>query len=196
MQNYPKISGPKQSLLLLAGTLVGAAFTLVILTQLPLNQAAVVSSLGLAGLIVFCAYVSRPIYWWMGVGAIAGMIIDLGGIMAGHLAAEKDPIDLHLRLIVVVSQVLAGFISGILLGRRIPQAHMPTLKDFISSLSAVTVGLYAIIVTGRFIVEGLEPARTLSSRLSVSTTILITLLAMPGALGYLLSQRHPPRSGP
>jgi hypothetical protein len=196
MQNYPKISGPKQSLLLLAGTGVGVGLTLVILTQLPLTQAAVVSSLGLGSLIVACAYISRPLYWWIGVGAIAGMIIGLGGIMAGHLAAEKEPIDLSLRLIMVVSLALAGFISGVLLGRRIPQAHLPTLKDFISSLSAVTVSLYAVIVTGRFIVEGLEPARTLSSRLSTSTTILITLLALPGALGYLLSQRRPPQSSP
>jgi hypothetical protein len=196
MHNYPKISGLRQSLPLLLGTGLGVALTLVILTQLPLNQAAVVSSLSLASLIVACAYISRPLYWWMGVGAIAGMIIGLGGIMAGHLAAEKDEIDVYLRLIVVVSQALAGFISGVLLGRRIPQAHLPTLKDFISSLSAVTVGLYAIIVTGRFIVEGLEPARTLSSRLSVSTTILITLLALPGALGYLLSQRRQPPASP
>jgi hypothetical protein len=31
MQNYPKVSGPKQSLLLLAGTAVGVSFTLVII---------------------------------------------------------------------------------------------------------------------------------------------------------------------
>jgi hypothetical protein len=196
MQNYPKISGPKQSLLLLAGTVVGVTLTLVILTQLPLTQAAVVSSLSLASLIVACAYISKPLYWWIGVGAIAGMIIGLGGIMAGHLAAEKEPISINLRLIVVVCQALAGFISGVLLGRRIPQALLPTLKDFLSSLSAVTVSLYAVIVTGRFIVDGLDPARTLSSRLSVSTTILITLLALPGALGYLLSQRRQPPASP
>jgi hypothetical protein len=196
IQNYPKISGPKQSLLLLAGTVVGVALTLMIITQLPIGQAAVASSLSLACLFVLCAHISKPIYWWIGVGAIAGMIIGLGGIMAEHLADQKEPIDLHLRLILVVSQTLAGLISGIVLGRRIPQAHLPTLKDFLSSLSAVTVGLFAIVVTWRFIVDGLESARTLSSRLSASTTILITLLAMPGALGYLLSQRHPPHSGP
>lgn len=194
MQNYPRISGPQQSLLLLAGTLVGVALTLAILTQLPIGSAAVVSSLGLASLIILCAYVSKPVYWWTGVGAIAGTIVGLGGIMVEHLTAEKEPIDLHLRLIMVVGQTLAGFISGVLLGRRIPQSHLPTLKDFLSSLSAVTVGLFAVIVTRRFIVDGLESARTLSSRLSVSTTILITLLAMPGALGYLLSQRHNPPS--
>lgn len=194
MQNYPRISGPQQSLLLLAGNLVGVALTLVILTRLPIGPAAVVSSLGLASLIIFCAYVSKPVYWWTGVGAIAGTIVGLGGLMVEHLTAEKEPIDLHLRLIMVVGQTLAGFISGVLLGRRIPRSHLPTLKDFLSSLSAVTVGLFAVIVTRRFIVDGLEPARALSSRLSVSTTILITLLAMPGALGYLLSRRHNPPS--
>lgn len=195
MQNYPKISGPQQSLPLLAGTAIGVALTLTILTQLPLNQATVVSSLSLASLIVACAYVSKPLYWWMGVGMISGMLIGLGGIMAGHLAAEKESIDLHLRLIVVVGQSLAGLISGLLLGRRVPQAHLPTLKDFLTSLSAVTVSLYAMVVTGCFIVDGLEPARTLSSRLSVSTTILVTLIAIPGAVGYLLSQRRQPNSG-
>ena len=74
------------------------------------------------------------------------------------------------------------------IGLKTPQAHLPTLKDVISSLSALTVGLFALLVTGRFIWEGLEPARALSSRLSVSTTILITLLAIPGALGYLLGE--------
>jgi len=195
MQNYPKITGPQQSLLLVAGTVVGVALILGILTQLPITQAAVATSLGLATLIVACAYLSQPIYWWMGVGAITGMIIGLGGIIAEHLAAEQDQIDLHLRLIVVVGQALAGFISGVVLARRIPRAHLPTLKDFLSSLSAVTISLFAMIVTGRFIVAGLEPARTLSSRLSVSTTILITLLAMPSALGYLLAQRAQSRAG-
>ena len=60
MQNYPKVSGPKQSLLLLAGTAVGVSFTLVIITQWPLGPAAVASSLGLATLIVACAYISNP----------------------------------------------------------------------------------------------------------------------------------------
>ncbi len=189
MQSYPKISGPKQSLLLVAGTVVGVALTLAIVTQLPIAQATVVSSLGLASLVVVCAYVSKPIYWWIGVGAIAGVLVGLSGVLAGHLAAEKEPLSLNLRLMFVAFQASAGFISGVLLGRRIPHAHLPTLKDFLSSLSAVTVGLYALIVTGRFILEGLEPARTLSSRLSVSTTILITLLAIPGAIGYLLAER-------
>lgn len=189
MQNLPQATGPQQSLIMALGTAIGVAITLGIVTQLPLAQATIITSLGLSSLIVACAYVSRPVYWWMGVGAIAGMIIGLGGILAGQMAAEKESLSLNLRLMFVTFQAMAGLIAGVLLGRKTPQAHLPTLKDFLSSLSAITVSLYAVVVTGRFLWEGLDPARTLSSRLSVSTTILITLLAIPGVLGYLIGQR-------
>lgn len=188
MQNLPQTYGPQHSLIMALGTVIGVALTLGIVTQLPLLQATILCSLGLSSLIVACAYISRPIYWWMGVGAIAGMIIGLGGILAGHMADEQESLSLSLRLMFVAFQATAALMAGTLLGRKTPQAHLPTLKDFISSLSAITVSLYAVVVTGRFILEGLDPARTLFSRLSVSTTILITLLAIPGALGYLLGQ--------
>jgi hypothetical protein len=44
------------------------------------------------------------------------MIIGLGGIMAEHLANQKEPIDLHLRLILVGSQSLAEIILWVLVG--------------------------------------------------------------------------------
>ncbi|MFH7243823.1 MAG: hypothetical protein ACHWZW_13345 [Spirulina sp.] len=195
MQNLPKIQGTRQSLIMALGTIIGVGLTLGIVTQLPLAQATVITALGMSSLIVACAYISRPVYWWMAVGAIAGMIIGIGGVLAGYMAAEKETMDLSLRLTFVAFQATAGFIAGMLVGRKTPQAHLPSLREFLSSLSAITVGLYALIVTGRFLWEGLDPARTLSSRLSTSTTILITLLAIPGALGYLLashgaSSRH------
>ncbi|MEY3298684.1 MAG: hypothetical protein RLZZ597_1944 [Cyanobacteriota bacterium] len=194
IQNLPKATGPRQTLMMALGTVISVAITLGIVTQLPIAQATLITSVGLASLIVVCAYISRPLYWWIAVGAIAGMILGIGGILTGYMAAEKEPLGLNLRLTFVAFQSMAGFIAGMLLGRKTPQAHLPTLKEFISSLSAITAGLYALIVTGRFLWEGLEPARALSSRLSTSTTILITLLAIPGALGYLLTSRGtPPR---
>ncbi len=90
IQNLPKTTGPQQTLLMALGTVISVAITLGIVTQLPIAQATLISSLGLFSLIVACAYISRPVYWWMGVGAIAGMLIGLGGILAGHLAAEKE----------------------------------------------------------------------------------------------------------
>ncbi|MFQ4140391.1 hypothetical protein PGN35_029160 [Nodosilinea sp. PGN35] len=186
----PKATGPRQTLVMALGTAVSVAITLGIVTQLPLALATVITALGLASLIVACAYISRPLYWWMAVGAIAGMIIGVGGILAGHMAAEKETVSPQLRLIFVAFQATAGFIAGVLVGRKTPQAHLPSLREFLSSLSAITVGLYALVVTGRFLWEGLEPARVLSSRLSVSTTILITVLAIPGGLGYFVAQRR------
>lgn len=175
---------------MLAGTVLGGGITMIVVSTLPIEQSTLVSAIALASLIVACAYLSNPLLWWMGMGAIAGFIIGLGGVMAGHLAEEKEPLELNLRLTFVAFQSTAGFIAGVLLGRKIHKAHLPTLKEFLSSLSALTVGLYAVVVTSRFVVDGLEPARTLSSRLSATTTILITLLAIPGAIGYLLAERR------
>ena len=60
IQNFPRATGPRQTLIMGAGTLVGVALTLVIINQLPITQATVVCSIGLASLIVACAYVSSP----------------------------------------------------------------------------------------------------------------------------------------
>lgn len=151
IQPLPKATGPRQALVMALGTVISVASTLGVVTQLPLAPATLVTALGLASLIVACAYISRPLYWWMAVGAIAGMIIGVGGILAGHMAAEKETVSPHLRLTFVAFQATAGFIAGVLVGRKTPQAHLPTLREFLSSLSAITVGLYALVVTGRFL---------------------------------------------
>lgn len=190
MQDFPRNSEPKDRLLMILGTLVGGATTLVIITQLPIAKSIWVSAIALASLIVACAYLSNRVLWWMAIGAIAGMIIGLGGVMAEDLAEKKEPLKLNLRLTFVAFQGIAGLIAGVLLGRKIHKAHLPTLKEFLSSLSALTVGLFAVVVTHRYIVDGLEPARALSSRLSATTTILITVLALPGAIGYVLAKRR------
>lgn len=190
MQDLPRNSEPKDTLLMMLGTLVGGTTTLVIITQLPLTQSILVSAVALASLIVACAYLANRLLWWTAIGAISGMIIGLGGVMAEDLAEKKEPLELSLRLTFVVVQGIAGLIAGVVLGRKIHQAHLPNLKEFLSSLSALTIGLFAVVVTHRFMLDGLELARTLSSRLSATTTILSTLLALPGAIGYLLAKRR------
>lgn len=188
MQEIPKLSEPKDTLLMAIGSILGGSITLVLIKALPLSQATLASAIVLAALTVTCASIATPVFWWMGVGAIAGLIIGMGGVMAGTLAENKTPIDLNLRFALVSFQGAAGLLCGIVLGRRIHQPHLPTLKEFISSLSALTVGIFAVVVTIRFVMDGLESARTLSSRLSATTTIMITLLAIPGALGYLIAE--------
>lgn len=202
MRDFQKGSGLKEKLFMFAGVVVSGGTMLLIFSSLPITKTVLVSSVILASLIIACAYISNPVMWWMGMGAIAGILLGIGGVMAGHLAQGKEPLELNLRLTFVAFQCIAGFIAGVLLGRKIHKDHLPTLREFLSSLSALTVGLFALVVTARFVVDGLEPARTLSSRLSVSTTILITLITVPAALGYFLAEhrskpsRHHPSNLP
>lgn len=189
MQDFKRDLSSKHRLLLLMGSVVGGAITLVIITTLPLTQASLVSAIILAGLIVICSFLSNPVFWWICVGAIAGMIVGIGGVMGSNLAEAKNPLPSE-RLAFVVVQGIAGIISGMFLARRAHKPYMPTLKEFTSSLSALTAGIFAVVVTLRFILDGLEPARALSSRLSVSITILITIVSIPGTIAYLLAERR------
>ena len=45
MQNLPQATGPQQSLTMALGTAIGVAITLGIVTQLPLAQATIITSL-------------------------------------------------------------------------------------------------------------------------------------------------------
>jgi hypothetical protein len=57
-------------------------------------------------------------------------------------------------------------------------------------LGALTTGIFAVSVTIEFMFAGLEEARAFSGKLSISTTMLITALAIPGMVGYLLVGRR------
>ncbi|HEY9648015.1 MAG TPA: hypothetical protein V6C88_16690 [Chroococcidiopsis sp.] len=190
MRDFQRDLNSKDKLFMILGSVVGGGITMVIITVLPIAQATLVSAIVLASLIVTCSYLSNPVLWWMGVGAIAGVIIGIGGVMGEHLATEQNALEFHQRLTFVGFQGIAGFISGVLLSRKVHQPHLPTLKEFISSLSALTAGTFAVVVTIRFLFDGLEPARALASRLSTATTILITVLALPASLGYLLAEQR------
>jgi hypothetical protein len=189
MQDFKRDSSSKNRLFMLIGSVIGGAITLSILTALPMAQASLVSAILLASLIVVCSLLSNPLYWWVCMGAIAGMIVGIGGIMASQLAEAKNPLP-NERVIFVIAQGIAGVISGVFLARRVRKPHIPTLKEFTGSLSALTAGLFAVVVTLRFITDGLEPARALSSRLSTSITLLVTIVAIPGAIAYFLAERR------
>ncbi len=189
MQNITKELKPKDQLLMILGSILGGSIPLLLIKHLPREQVSIISALMLASLIILSAYLSNAIFRWIGIGAIAGMIIGLGGIIGGEMAESKTMLEEKYRFTFVVCQSMAGFISGVLLGRKVRPTHLPTLKEFLSNLSGLTVGMFAVLVTIAYIFEGLEAARSLSSRLSTSTTILITLLAIPGTVGYLLAEQ-------
>jgi hypothetical protein len=76
------------------------------------------------------------------------------------------------------------------LGRRQQTAEQAPLTTLLGSLGGITAGIYALIITGRFMAQGLLPAQELLHRLETSTTVLATLLGVPGAIGYLLTHRR------
>jgi hydrogenase/urease accessory protein HupE len=132
----------KQQLLLIVGTIMGGAINWAIITQLPIAQASIISSILLAGLFLVCATTSSRLWWWSTVGAIAGIIMGWGWVMAGYVAEESEPLEQNLRLVFVVCQCLAGLLVGIIAARRQQNTELPTLTGLLARLSGVTASLW------------------------------------------------------
>jgi hypothetical protein len=189
MQNFEQQATVTEKLLMGFGSVVGGAVSLMVISALPSVQAAIFCSLFLAGLAFASTQLTKPSLWWTTIGAIAGVIIGTSAVLASA-RAEVGPLEFQTRLLMVGLPGVSGFIAGMLLGRKIHNPHVPSLKTFLSRLSALTIGIFAINVTAEFIFAGLEEARSYSSRLSTSTTIFITSLVIPGLLGYWLTERR------
>jgi hypothetical protein len=123
--------------------------------------------------------------WWGNLGAIAGAVGGTALVIANPQELMIKAEFTH-RVVSIAFLGIAGIISGLFIGKGSHDLTLPRPKDFIKGASALTTVAYAVIVTLKFIFEGLDPARTLSSRLSTTTTILVTSLAIPGWLGYRL----------
>ncbi|MEI7952422.1 MAG: hypothetical protein WCH37_07065 [Synechococcaceae cyanobacterium ELA182] len=70
-------------------------------------------------------------------------------------------------------------------------------RDVLRSISALTTGIFAALVTIVFVHSGLDRALTFSSRLSTSLTILVAAMVLPGWLASrFVPSRLPPRRPP
>lgn len=128
---------------------------------------------------------AHPWLWWGNLGAIAGAVGGTALVIANPqaLMIKAEFTD---RVASITFLGIAGLVSGLFMGKGSHNLSLPRPKEFIKGASALTTVAYAVIVTLKFIFEGLDPARTLSSRLSTTTTILVASLAIPGWLGYRL----------
>ncbi|HHP7232942.1 MAG TPA: hypothetical protein ACFCUY_19070 [Xenococcaceae cyanobacterium] len=173
----------------LMGALIGGTLAYFIASNLQLLLSAFICSIAIA----FASYagtrVAKPLFWWFNLGAIAGSILGTGSVLADYLKVETTEVQgLEIRAMVIGFLGIAGFFSGFFLHKSLKKPDVPHPKEFIKSVSGLTAGVFAVIVTISFIFQGLEPARTLSSRLSATTTILATSVAIPGWGGYLLGR--------
>lgn len=173
-------------LLRFIGAVVGGIFAYAITSHLPELGSAFTCAVVIITLSSLASTrQAHPWLWWANLGAIAGAI-------GGTALVIADPQELIIkaefadRLASIAFLGIAGIVSGLFIGKGSHDLNLPRPKEFIKGASALTTVAYAVIVTIKFIFEGLDPARTLSSRLSTTTTILVAALAIPGWLGYRL----------
>jgi NAD/NADP transhydrogenase beta subunit len=188
MPNQSKDLSAKDYFLIFLGGVPSAAITMFIMGKLPESQSIQITAIMLASLIVFVVGISDSILRDLTVGAITGIIIQVIHTCMDFTKEEQSSL-LKYRITFVICQSLTGFIAGFWLGRKARLDHLPTFKEILSRISGITVVIFALLVTFHFMKEGLEKARTYSSLFSVSTTIFVTIITIPGFLGYYLGEK-------
>ncbi|MBM5818280.1 MAG: formylglycine-generating enzyme family protein [Cyanobacteria bacterium K_Offshore_surface_m2_239] len=130
--------------------------------------------------------------------ACCGGLLGTAMVVAEKIQASDPHAGFQLRLAMLGCLVVAGAIGGssFSLDAANPGRRRP--KDTLRSASALTTGIFAALVTLTFLHAGLDQARTVSSRLSTSLTILVLSLSGPGWLAHQLSPgwRHRRKLGP
>ena len=170
---------------LLLGAVVGYAINL----NIPLLADVTVSCIVLILLSRLRNRLKTPAQWWGSIGLCSGSFLGTAASMVNEMqqgstaAAAHSPWE---RLFLVV---LLG-ITGVFAGRRVgitPNAvEGRSIGDLLRSLSGTFTGVFGVLVAIAFVFNGLEEARTLSSRLTTSLTIIILGLVGPGWISHRL----------
>ena len=181
----------------MAALLVGAGIGYAINLNLPLLSDVTISCILLILLSRLRNRLKTPAQWWGSIGLCSGSFLGTASSMvhemqrAGEAAAAYSPWE-RLALIVILG------ITGVLAGRHVgidPDAvEGRSIGDLIRSLSGTFTGVFGVLVAIAFVFNGLEEARTLSSRLTTTLTIIILGLVGPGWISHRLKtyQRNQP----
>ncbi len=172
----------------IAGAFVGMAAAYAITRQLPFLPATLLSSLVLAAISTFIGRVHSPLRWWALLGSACGSVLGSAVVLAAKLQQSEPQSDLSSRAVLLGCLALAGCIAGHNLSRDAVGDSARHPRDLLRSASALTTGIFAVLVTFSFLHSGLDTARTFSSRLSTSLTILVATLSVPGWLTHLLTR--------
>lgn len=174
--------------------LSGAAGGWSVAAALPAVPATVFASLLLSAGASFAGGASLPVAQrrllvGVAAGAVTGTAFSLAERAHQLTPADHGPA----RLVMLLALALAGVIAGLRLGRDASHSDRRHPRDLLRSASALTTGLFAVMVTIAFLQLGLEGARAFSSRLSTTLTIVVTAVAVPGWLSQQLLQAPRPR---
>lgn len=174
----------------LVGALIGAGIGCALASHVPLVASILLSSLVLAGGTYLSRLPQDASGWWALIGAASGSLIGSSTVLAAALDQREPTSSWPQRLLLILLLAIAGGLSGRLLSRRgrWPAEREP--RELLRAASGLTTGVFAGIVAITYIHSGLDVARSLSSRLSTSLTILVIALLAPGWLSHLLSQHQ------
>jgi hypothetical protein len=175
-------------LLGMIGAIAGSSFAYLITSHLAKLESVVACAMIISFSVFASTRRSQPLLWWASLGAIAGGIGGTGSVLGNYIPQIDLPDKETIRYQIIGFFSITGFVSGIILGRNIHKENVRHPKDFIRGASALTTSIFAVLVTLQFTAKGIDAARTLSSKLSVSTTILVASLTIPGWVGYQLSR--------
>ena len=181
----------------IAALLLGAGIGYAINLNLPLLADVTVSCIVLILLSRLRNRLKTPAQWWGSIGLCSGSFLGTASSMvyvmqrAGEAGSAYSPWE-RLALIVILG------ITGVLAGRHVgidPDAvDGRSIGDLLRSLSGTFTGVFGVLVAIAFVFNGLEEARTLSSRLTTTLTIIILGLVGPGWISHRLrtyQRNHP-----
>lgn len=176
-------------LIRIVGAMPGIGMGYLLARWLPLVPSTLFSALVLAGGASLSGRIAHPGAWWTLVGLACGALVGNGTVL-GQALQHHDPAEhLGARVVTVLCLAIAGAVAGQRLSVASRSGGPRRPRDLLRSASGLTTGIFAGIVMLTYVHSGLDVARTLSSRLSTSLTILVISLALPGWLMHLLS--HP-----
>ena len=182
----------------MASLLLGAGLGYAINLHLPLLADVAISCIFLILLSRLRNRLKTPAQWWGSIGLCSGSFLGTASTMVNEMqrgseaASSYSPWE-RLALIVILG------ITGVLAGRHVgidPDAvEGRSIGDLLRSLSGTFTGVFGVLVAIAFVFNGLEEARTLSSRLTTTLTIIILGLVGPGWISHRLKtyQRNQPR---
>jgi hypothetical protein len=178
-----------QPLRSLLASLLGIAVGLGLSGFLPVVPSTLVNALVLAGGARLSGSCQRPSRWWGLIGCLSGTLIGNGWVLAKALHESHPAEHAPSRFVMVGMIALAGAIAGESLARSPRTLSHRRPADLLRSASGLTAGIFAVLVTLTFLHLGLDGARTFSSRLSTSLTILVVCLTTPGWLMHLIREQ-------
>ena len=181
----------------MASLLLGAGLGYAINLHLPLLADVAISCIFLILLSRLRNRLKTPAQWWGSIGLCSGSFLGTASSMVNEMQRGNEAASTYspwerLALIVILG------ITGVLAGRHVgidPDAvEGRSIGDLLRSLSGTFTGVFGVLVAIAFVFNGLEEARTLSSRLTTTLTIIILGLVGPGWISHRLKtyQRNQP----